>query len=134
MATNLEEKKQLSDAWEVWCRRGSPSVRRRRCAALRCMNERGEIRGYYSDLVLDPTLPETHALYPSIEHTTFPKQHDEIVVETRVVNDMKGILSEEEFWHAIEHLFTVGAAQKKIPSAATRRDTLSPVRHYGKRG
>ena len=68
------------------------------------MNAKGEVRGYYSDLLLDPELPDTHALYPSIEHITFPKQHGEIVVETRVVNDMKCILSEEEFWHAIEHL------------------------------
>src|SRR5439155_13529967 len=94
----------LPAAWEAWCHRGRPSVGLRRSAVRRCMNAKGEVRGYYSDLLLDPELPDTHALYPSIEHITFPKQHGEIVVETRVVNDMKCILSEEEFWHAIEHL------------------------------
>ncbi len=99
---------------------------------MKCMNAKGEVRGYYSDLVLDATLPPTHSLYPSIDHVTFPKQHGAIVVETRIVNDMKSHLSEKEFWHAIEHLFIVGAAQKKIPLLAARRDSWTPGRHYEK--
>lgn len=97
------------------------------------MNENGEVRGHYSDLLLDPDLPPTHALYPSIEHVTFPKQHAETVVETRIVNDMKSILSEGEFWHAIEHLFVVGVDQKKIKSPIKRRDVWAPARHFGKK-
>jgi hypothetical protein len=129
---NEPESKSLSEAWEIWCRRGRSSVGHKRRAVLKCMNAQGEIRGFYSNLILDPTLPPTHSLYPSIDHVTFPKRHGEIVVETRIVNDMKSHLSEEEFWHAIEHLFVVGTAQKKIPSSAARRDSWAPGRHYAK--
>jgi len=118
--------------WEAWCRRGRQSVGHRRRAVLRCMNGRKEVRGYYSDLVLDPTLSPTHSLYPSAEHRTFPKEDGEMVVESRIVNDMKSHLSESEFWHAIEHLFVVGIAQKKISEPYQRRDSWLPVRHYEK--
>ena len=94
---------------------------------LRCINERKEVRGYYSDLLLDPNLPPTHSLYPSAEHTTFPKMDGEMVVESRIVNDMKSHLSDAEFWHAIEHLFLVGVAKKKIAKPGKRRDTWSPA-------
>jgi len=132
MSTNETHPKQLPEEWESWCHRGRSSVGHKRRAVMKCMNAQGEVRGYYSNLILDPTLPPTHSLYPSIDHVTFPKQHGAIVVETRIVNDMKGHLSEEEFWHAIEHLFVVGTAQKKIPPSAARRDSWTPRRHYAK--
>jgi len=123
----------LPAAWEAWCKRGRPSAGHRR-RAVRQLLKNGEVRGYYSDLLLDPTLPDTHPLYPSVEHTSYPKQPAEIVVETRIVNDMKSILSEKEFWHVIEHLFVVGTAQKKIMEPCQRRDAWSPARHYAKKG
>src|SRR6266404_1456915 len=127
--TPAKEKTGLPPEWEEWCQRGSHSVGHRRRAVQRCMNEKKEVRGYYSDLLLDPTLPPTHSLYPSAEHTTFPKQNSEMVVESRIVNDMKSHLSEAEFWQAIEHLFVVGVAQKKIPELRQRHDSWSPARH-----
>ncbi len=128
-----KEKANLPPAWEKWCNRGRYSVGHRRRAVLRCMNEKKEVRGYYSDLLLDPTLPATHSLYPSAEHIAFPKSDGEMVVETRIVNDIKSHLSEEEFWRAIEHLYVVGVARKKIPNSCQRRDSWVPERHYEKK-
>ena len=68
MSTTQAQSDSLSEAWEIWCNRGRPSVGHRRRAVTKCMNARGEVRGYYSNLILDPTLPPTHSLYPSIDH------------------------------------------------------------------
>jgi hypothetical protein len=57
-----------------------------------------------------------------------------MVVETRIVNDMKSHLSDAEFWHAIEHLYFVGVAGKKIAEPCQRRDGWLPARHYAKKG
>ena len=55
-----------------------------------------------------------------------------MVVDVRVINDMKSHLNEAEFWLVIEHLYAVGIADGRIPSGAPRRlvDTWSPVRHF----
>ncbi|KKR70480.1 MAG: Proline-tRNA ligase, partial [Candidatus Woesebacteria bacterium GW2011_GWA2_40_7b] len=74
----------------------------------------GKIRGYYSDLELDPTAMPSSSLYPSAEHTTYPKKDSQMVVEARIINDMKSHLSEEEFWYAVEHLYAVGREKGKI--------------------
>ena len=120
----------LSEAWEIWCHRGRLSVGNRRRAVLRCMDDNGDVRGYHSDLLLDPTLPPTHSLYPSIEHLTFPKLDSEVVVETRIVNDMKSHLSETDFWQMIEHLYVVGRTRDRIPASAARRDSWTLGRNY----
>ena len=128
-----KEQANLPPEWEKWAKRGKPSPTHRRRAVLKCMNpETKEVRGWYSALPLNPNLPPTHSLYPSVEHTTHPKDHSEIVLESRIVNDMKSHLSGKEFWHAIEHLCRVGIDKGKIPQTPQRRDDWSPARHYEK--
>ena len=69
---------------------------------------------------------------PSIEHLVDPKNHDDVVVETRVINDMRSILSEREFWQVIEHLFVVGVQKGEIKAPFGKRlpKAWSPKRHF----
>lgn len=96
------------------------------------MAAEGIVRGFYSDLPLDPTLPPTHSLYPSHDHITYPRRDQEMVVEARVINDMKVHLGDAEFWRVIEHLYAVGVEKDKIPAGVARRLDAgwSPERHY----
>jgi hypothetical protein len=93
------------------------------------------VRGYYSGLVLNPLLPPTHSMYPSHDHLTYPKNDAEMVVDTRLINDMKSHNSEREFWKWVEHLYVVGVA-KGLCSINPRRlkDGWSPDRHFGRSG
>lgn len=69
-----------------------------------------------------------------MEHLSDPRNHQDTVVETRVINNMKGPLSEEEFWMVIEHLFVVGLEKGKITPPFGKRlpKGWSPKRHYVK--
>jgi hypothetical protein len=119
----MTEKMPLSQEWLDFCKRGRlPQGRQRK--SVECSVVAGKVRGYYSDLVLDPTLDWTDSLYPSHDHTTHPRDHSNMVVEARVVNDMKGHLNDDEFWRMIEHLYAVGVSKRKIRSGLARR--LSP--------
>ena len=71
-------------------------------------------------------------MYPSRDHTALTRDDGEMVVDARVINDMKLHLNEAEFWLVIEHLYAVGIANGPIPSGAPRRlvDTWPPVRHF----
>jgi hypothetical protein len=91
------------------------------------------VRGYYSDLRLDPTLQHNHSMYPSHDHTTFPRDHKAMFVEARVVNDMRSHTSEGEFRQFVEHFYAVGLAKGKIPQGVPQRlpDGWSTVRHFG---
>ena len=73
---------------------------------LKCMDPQGKVRGYYSGLLLDPTL----------------------------VNDMKCHLSEDEFWGAVEHLGAVGLAHGKITPPLRQRKKWTVARHYDGKG
>jgi hypothetical protein len=53
-------------------------------------------------------------MYPSVEHLLDPKNHQETVVEERIISDMKFHLTEGEFWRVIEHLFAVGVQKGRI--------------------
>ena len=56
-----------------------------------------------------------------------------MVVDARVINDMKSVLNEAEFWLVIEHFFAVGLAKGYIPSGGAPRrlaDTWSPGRNF----
>lgn len=122
----------LHAAWETFCRRGRISVGRQRRSVESCRAPNGVVRGHYSDLELDPTLEHTHSMYPSHDHTTFPRDHRAMVVDARIFNDMKSHLSEDEFWLVVEHLYAVGRAKKRIPSRHPRRlgRGWSPRRNY----
>lgn len=123
----------LTPEWEEWARRGRFRGPRKRAAAVESRREDGDIRGFYSDLPLDPSADPTDSLYPSLDHVTHPKDHSQMVVETRIVNDMKSHLSEEEFWKLIEHLYCVGVQTKKILSGAPKRClNWTPARHFKK--
>lgn len=119
--------------WEKWCTTGVHGRgERKRKALLRCLDG-NVVRGHFSDLPLDPSLAPSDSMYPSFEHLVSPKDHDEAVVEARIVNDMKSHLSEIEFWQLIEHLFAVGVKKGSIIAPFGKRlpQKWSPVRHYG---
>ncbi len=123
----------LNEKWLAWSKRGVHGrTSRKRRAAEHCMAPDGVVRGYFSDLPLDPTLPETHSLYPSFEHLKSPTDHSSIAVEARIINDMKCHLSEAEFWQVVEHLYAVGQAKGHIPIPVPRRlpAAWAPQRHY----
>lgn len=79
-----------------------PSQASWRGAVIRALRECGGL-GEYSQLPLTLAKPSTHALYPSIEHRQGLRSLD-LGVEVRLVNDMKSILSRQEFVDVIAHL------------------------------
>jgi hypothetical protein len=133
MKENMKKPK-IPKNWEAWCKRGSHKGTRKKNAVLRSLKS-GLVRGYFSDLVLDPDLEPSNSMYPSVEHLVDRENHNETVVETRIVNDMKSHLSEDEFWRIIEHLFNVGMKKGKIKPPFGKRlpRKWSPDRHYTRR-
>lgn len=121
--------------WQKWCKSGKHGHgARKKNAVLKCLSS-GQVRGYFSDIVLRPDLATSDSMYPSLEHLVGPTNHAEAVVEARIVNDMKSHLSESEFWKVIEHLFVVGIEKKKIvpPFGKKLPKRWSPQRHYRKK-
>lgn len=110
-----------SPDWQGFCARGQISVGHQRRSLEACTDQDGIVRGYYSDIELDPTLPSSHSLYPSHDHTTVPRNDREMVVEARVFNDMKAHLTASEFWEVIEHFYAVGRAKGRIPDRSPQR-------------
>ena len=121
--------------WDKWCTTGNIRLRgrRKRNAVLKCLKG-GHVRGYFSDILIRPDLPAEDAMAPSIEHLVGPDNHDDVVVETRVVNDMRSILSEREFWQVVEHLFIVGVQKGEIKAPFGKRlpKGWAPKRHFKK--
>lgn len=124
---------ELPAAWESWSKTGKHGKRgsRKRVAALRCV-QLGVVRGYLSDLPLNPSLSSNHSLYPSIEHLSGPSDASDLVVEARIVNDMKSHLTESEFWAVIEHLYAVGLMKGRIKTSTPKRlsDDWKPTRNF----
>jgi len=121
--------------WEKWCRSGKNGRgARKKNAVIKCLAS-GHVRGYFSDIVLRPDLVMTDSMYPSLEHLTDPRNHAEVVVEARIINDMKSHLSEAEFWRVVEHIFIVGVEKSKIrpPFGKKLPKGWSPMRHYTKK-
>jgi hypothetical protein len=121
--------------WEKWCTTGRHGRGdRKKNAVVKCLKS-GHVRGYFSDIPLRPDLDMTHSMYPSFEHLVDPTNHNEAVVEARIINDMKSHLSEKEFWQVVEHLFIVGLDKGKIkPPFGKRLPTgWSPAKHYTRR-
>jgi hypothetical protein len=103
----------LSPKWERFCEKGKYSKYNQVKSVEKCIKN-GRVHGYYSDFPLNPNLKDTSALYPSHDHTTFPKDDSKMVVDLRIINDMKSMLNEKEFWQIIEHLYAVGKSKGKI--------------------
>jgi hypothetical protein len=124
---------ELLESWEAFCNRGRYSVGHQRRSVRRCLGLHGMVRGWYSNLPLDPTIPCTRSMYPSHDHTTHPRDDREMVVDARIINDMKSHLSEAEFWLLIEHLYVVGREKGNIPPGLPRRlaDDWSSLRQFG---
>jgi len=100
-----------------------PTVSQWRTAIIRALHECGG-RGEYSQMALTLAWPSTHALYPSIEHRHGLRSLD-LGVEVRLVNDMKSILSKQEFIELVAHLAeTLGVEPRALPSGWTC------ARHY----
>jgi hypothetical protein len=120
--------------WEKWCRTGRHGKgARKRNAVLRCLKN-GHVRGYFSDILLRPDIEATNSMYPSLEHLVSSIDHSQMVVEARIINDMRSHLLEAEFWRVIEHLFAVGVAKGKIEAPFGKRlpKGWSPAKHYRK--
>ncbi|MCK4644033.1 hypothetical protein KAU32_10425 [bacterium] len=80
-------------------------------AVLKALKE-SKGKGRYSQFDLDITRKCKHPLYPSIEHLEglhTPK----LAVETRIVNDMKSILAEREFFDIISHISFVNGIRPR---------------------
>ena len=123
----------IDPQWDTFCNKGRIGRGDQRRSVARCVAEDGSVRGYYSDLVLDPTISETDALYPSHDHLVSRRDDTNMVVDVRVINDMKTILSEDEFWMVVEHLYAVGLEKRKIGSGTPKRlpHGWRPSRDYG---
>lgn len=92
-----------------------------RASVLATGNPWQGLKGYYSGLPLDPDLSPKNALYPSHDHLNGRDDHSQAVVETRLINDMKSMLTEREFWHMIEHLYAVGIEKGKVSCNKPRK-------------
>jgi len=87
----------VPEKWKSWCTTGRHGRgARKRNAVLKCLKS-GQVRGYFSDMVLNPDLDPTDSMYPSLEHLVDRENHAKTVVEARIFNDMKSHLSEDEF-------------------------------------
>jgi hypothetical protein len=127
--------KTIPEIWMPWCGTGTHGRgNRKKNAVLKCLQS-GQVRGYFSDLPLRPELDSSHSMYPSFEHLIDPTNHQEAVVEARIINDMRSHLSEAEFWRVVEHLFVVGVKKGKIQPPFGKRlpKDWSPEKHYGKK-
>lgn len=120
--------------WEDWCKRGAHGQGARKKRAVQKSLHSGHVRGYFSDIPLNPNLEPTDSMYPSFEHLENPNDHQNAVVEARIFNDMKSHLSEDEFWKVIEHLFSVGIEKGKITTPFGKKlpKKWGPKRHYKK--
>jgi hypothetical protein len=121
--------KHLDPIWEVFCERGRYPIDDQRSSVRRCMGTDGIVRGRYSDLPLDPTLRENEACFPAHDHV-IGCDDSEMVVDSRFVVDMKGLLSENEFWAVIAHLASVGIERKKINQPQRLPSGWKPKRNY----
>lgn len=121
----------IPTTWEAWCKRGVHGGARKKSAVLRSLTS-GQVRGYFSDIVLNPDIDPCDSMYPSVEHLVHPKDHTQIVVEARIINDMKSHLTEDEFWRVVEHLFSIGIEKGKIKAPFGKRLPRSwrPEKHY----
>jgi len=111
--------------WKKWCSTGQHAGLAKRNAVHKCLNSKGRVVGYFSDLLLDPDLDYTDSMYPSVEHLGDKNDKDNVAVETRIINDMKSHLSEKEFWRVISHLFFVGIRKGKIKASPS--DKCLPI-------
>ena len=60
MKENMKKPK-IPKNWEAWCKRGSHKGTRKKNAVLRSLKS-GLVRGYFSDLVLDPDLEPSNSM------------------------------------------------------------------------
>jgi hypothetical protein len=121
--------------WEKWCTTGRHGKgARKKNAVQKCLYS-GCVRGYFSDIPLNPELEAAHSMYPSLEHLVDPANHHDTVVEARIINDMKSHLSQAEFWQVIEHLFIVGVSKGTIKAPFGKRlpKGWSPAKPYVKK-
>ncbi len=117
-------------AWENWCKRGKYTKCRKRQAVLECFDQNSKkVRGYFSDFILNPALSPKKSLYPSIDHITPKNENAALVVEARIINDMKSHLDEKEFWEVVSHLCAVGIEKEKIKKPAKLKN-WTPRRNY----
>ena len=104
----------LPDMWKRFCQKGKIPARYQRESVRKSLTNEGILQGYYSGIELSPDLEDTNALYPSHDHLAGRDDHTKMVVDARFINDMTTILSEDEFWSVVEHLYAVGLAKGKI--------------------
>jgi hypothetical protein len=71
-------------------------------------------------------------MYPSHDHTIDRDNDAEMVVDARIINDMKSHLSDVEFWALVEHLYVVGRDKGKVSDPPRRlADDWTVRRNFG---
>lgn len=87
-----------------------PTREKWRDAILKALRECEGV-GHYSRFPLSVRLSSNDPRYPSVDHLGTPLNL-RVVIETRLVNDMKSILSEKEFIKMITHLYKTSHNKK----------------------
>jgi len=91
------------------------TVPRWREAVVCSLNKMPDNRAHFSKLPLSLKREATDPLYPSADHLENPENFH-LVLETRLVNDMKTILTESEFKKVLAHLvWALKIKSRKLP-------------------
>lgn len=83
----------------------------------------------YTGVRLDFTLPSYDPFYPSLDHKSSLASAD-LGVTIRLVNDMKSIMSEDEFLKMVAHIYRYRIA--KTAKAPANHKLLAPGRAFKK--
>jgi hypothetical protein len=114
------------------CRRSSRDIPRKKWReAITKAVEDSDGLCPYTGVKLNFDLPHTDAFYPSLDHVDGPDSLD-LVVTTRLVNDMKNIMSEGEFLRLVEHIYCYRVAGEIHPPVKAKR--IKPPRDFARRG
>ncbi len=117
--------------WAIWIKKKAEicAVRARKCSnkkksipikkwreeILKTIKKMKSNNAAYSGFPLDLSKKSNNPMYPSLEHINGPLKAN-VVIETRLVNDMKTILNEKEFYELIAHITKVKKLNpKKLP-------------------
>jgi len=131
----IEQAGESKEAWVKWfklrvasClrRKNNSSTKEEWQKAILTALKNCKGRGYYSNypLSLRHYRKWQDPMWPSVDHVEGPAK-SRVVIETRLVNDMKTILDEKEFDMVIRHLNTVDKKQPLI-----LEDDWRPRRSY----
>jgi hypothetical protein len=94
------------------------------------------IYGKYSKLPMNLSLDSNDGMYPSCDHVIEKdeeRNHGNMVVDGRVINDMKTIFTEKEFFKIVSHLHYQDCKKSIECVAKPVSPNWSPYRKYEKK-